>query len=72
MTLQEGNSKETNEWETLTSTGLLQCVTQVNVEVDNCSIHPHLMVRLPYNHVGNNNCFANGIREYKNKNYRKY
>ena len=56
----------------LTTTGLLQCVAQVIVEVVVCIIHPHLMVRLQYYHVGNNNCSANGIRDNQNKNYRKY
>ena len=39
--------------------------------VDCLIIHSHLMVRLPYNHVENNKCFDDGIRDHKNKNYRK-
>lgn len=32
----------------------------------------HWARRLSYNHVGNNKCFDNGIRDHKNKNYRRY
>ena len=34
--------------------------------------HQYLMVHFPYNHVGSNKYFVDGIRDHKNKNNRKY